>query len=171
MRAMSELMPEVGSDLSQRSNESSAPPEPTIEPMSQSLVDELWRRMTRIYGHRWLSNFGERDDGTWAAGLRGITAQHLAAGFRATVDSGEYWPPSLPQFRALCLGLPNQSAAVAAALCTYNESPLALRMRDTLPSWDRRHMSRSELERHYRAVYADCVAAASTNLLMIGSDQ
>ena len=39
---------------------------------------------------------------TWALGLIDITSEELACGLRACVSSGEAWPPSLPEFRALC---------------------------------------------------------------------
>ena len=73
----------------------------------------LWERMTHLYGHKFSAVFGERatrPDGsltdvaqTWAGGLRGITGAQLAAGLRTCIGSGDAWPPSLPEFRAMCL--------------------------------------------------------------------
>ena len=73
----------------------------------------LWERMTHLYGHKFSAAFGERaanPDGsltdvahTWAGGLRGITGAQLAAGLRTCIESGNEWPPSLPEFRAMCL--------------------------------------------------------------------
>lgn len=76
--------------------------------------------MSHIYGHRWSAGYGERAvdrDGnltdvakTWSSGLSGITGEQVAQGLRACVDRGVSgdtenagWPPSLPEFRALCL--------------------------------------------------------------------
>jgi hypothetical protein len=64
----------------------------------------LWMRMARIYGHRWISNHGDADDGTWLEGLAGVTLDGIKRGLEACRDSGEEWPPSLPKFRAMCLG-------------------------------------------------------------------
>lgn len=61
--------------------------------------------MTRMYGHRWTSNYGERDDGTWARGLRGITAEQLGKGIQRILEpsaTADGWPPTLPEFRAMC---------------------------------------------------------------------
>lgn len=60
--------------------------------------------MANLYGHRWVSGYGEADDGTWLRGLRGLTPMQLANGLNACCESGDAWPPSLPVFRALCKG-------------------------------------------------------------------
>lgn len=75
-----------------------------------SQVETLWGRMAAIYGHRWTSSYGD-DPGsmagdTWAAGLSGLTGAQLARGLEACVASSDPWPPSLPDFRAMCLGIP-----------------------------------------------------------------
>ncbi len=69
--------------------------------------------MTHLYGHKFSAAFGEsaaNPDGsltdvahTWAGGLCGITGAQLAAGLRQCILSGAEWPPSLPEFRAMCL--------------------------------------------------------------------
>lgn len=72
----------------------------------------LWLRMGEIFGaHRWTSSYGEdatRGAGrTWAKALGGLTPQHLALGIEACITRGEDWPPPLPEFRAMCLGVPS----------------------------------------------------------------
>lgn len=67
--------------------------------------------MAEIYGHRWTSAFGETADDagageTWAKGLAGITPEQLRDGLLACVVSADPWPPTLPEFRARCLGIP-----------------------------------------------------------------
>ena len=70
----------------------------------------LWLRMADIYGSRWTSAYGEDPDGsageTWAKGLAGVTPQQLADGLTASIASADPWPPTLPEFRARCLGIP-----------------------------------------------------------------
>lgn len=63
-------------------------------------------------------------DHAWASALSGITGQQLAVGLMAVIASGEKWPPSAPEFRALCearptaesLGLPTEEKAFAEAV-------------------------------------------------------
>lgn len=68
--------------------------------------------MAQIYGHRWTAPHGESPDaesssaGTWAKGLAGITPRQLGAGLEACIVRADPWPPTLPEFRALCLGIP-----------------------------------------------------------------
>lgn len=78
--------------------------------LSEDSLRTLWERMAEVYGHRWTSSFGE-DAGsgagaTWARGLGGLTRRHLAAGMSACIASADPWPPTLPEFRARCLGIP-----------------------------------------------------------------
>jgi len=72
--------------------------------------------MSRIYGHLWLTNFGESDDGTWLEGLRGLTTANLGVGLRQTINSGGQFPPSLPEFRDLCLGISDDDVEEYAEL-------------------------------------------------------
>ena len=85
--------------------------------LTEDHIEELWLRMARIYGHKWVSGFGESDDGTWLTGLKELTPQQLADGLHRCIEGGEEWPPSLPQFRSLCLGLPSRKEFIA----TYQE--------------------------------------------------
>lgn len=79
--------------------------------LAAGLLSNLWERMTHMFGHRWTATFGESATSngaltevakTWGAGLRGLTGEDIAAGLRSCAASGEDWPPSLPQFRAMC---------------------------------------------------------------------
>lgn len=73
--------------------------------------------MAEIYGTRWTSSFGERtDEGaalTWAKGLAGLDPRQLAAGIEACIASADPWPPTLPDFRMRCLGIPSFAAVRA----------------------------------------------------------
>lgn len=61
--------------------------------------------MAKIYGHRWVSSYGEEDDGTWLSALAQLTPAHLAYGLQQCLEAGEEWPPSLPAFRNMCLDI------------------------------------------------------------------
>lgn len=82
------------------------------------VMRRIWQRMAEIYGHRWTSAFGD-DAGqgagvTWAKGLAGLSLDQIARGIEAVVLSADGWPPPLPEFRALCLGIPTLTAAKLA---------------------------------------------------------
>lgn len=71
----------------------------------------LWEQMTYLFGHKFTSTYGESAvvDGvltdvakTWAIALTGITGEQIANGLEACVNKGEAWPPSLPEFVAMC---------------------------------------------------------------------
>ncbi|MEN5338935.1 hypothetical protein ABE583_02935 [Stenotrophomonas sp. TWI143] len=66
--------------------------------------------MAEIYGFKWSSAYGENPNVgaavTWAKGLAGLSGRQLADGLAACIASAEPWPPTLPQFRMMCLGIP-----------------------------------------------------------------
>lgn len=88
------------------------------EKLSQGLMDNLWIKMSEMYGHRWTSNFGvSADPGhSWASVLKGLTGQQIANGLNTLVEKGDEfdWPPPANVFRAMCLqvkGLPSEAQA------------------------------------------------------------
>lgn len=67
-------------------------------------MQQIWVRMTEIYGHKWCSQYGSEPLPTWAAALSDLTAAQLANGFRwCATGRADPWPPSLPEFRHACL--------------------------------------------------------------------
>ena len=44
-------------------------------------------------------------DGIWAAGLMDVPWLRIQHGFDQLINKGYKWPPSLPEFRDLCLDI------------------------------------------------------------------
>jgi hypothetical protein len=68
--------------------------------------------MIAIYGHKWTSHLGDavQEDGRltdtarmWQTGLFGVGVEQIKLGLFRMIDKGMDWPPTLPQFRALCV--------------------------------------------------------------------
>lgn len=93
-----------------------------VEPLRLELLEKLWITMVETYGHRWTANFGviPKPDHAWAKHLTGITGRQLANGLAGLSGlDNDGWPPSAPQFRAMCLhvpGLPTEDEAWEQAL-------------------------------------------------------
>lgn len=70
----------------------------------ESWVNELFRRMSRMWGNSFLDKWPAEDlDGVkveWAKGLRKLSNAELKAGVEALMT--QKFPPSLPDFYALC---------------------------------------------------------------------
>lgn len=70
--------------------------------------------MADVYGHRWVSSYGadprSGSGDTWRRGLGGLTPQQLGHGVERCVAGVYAWPPTLGEFRALCLGVPTFAA-------------------------------------------------------------
>lgn len=69
---------------------------------SDERTERLWKRMARIYGYKWSSQYGVEDDGTWSVGLRDLTEDEVFNGLEACMKATGEWPPALPEFRRLC---------------------------------------------------------------------
>ena len=117
-------MQHVASHLPTKSSISSKPEsraaEPVVpRPQSQNSMDQLWRHMSQIYGHKWTSAYTADPAGsaatTWSKGLSGLSGRQLADGLAACIASADQWPPTLPQFRMMCLGIPPFDAVRADA--------------------------------------------------------
>lgn len=134
------------------------------------MLAEIWVRMLAIYGHRWESAYGRTPDGltgeTWAAGLQGIEPRGIAQGFGACLRSADGWPPTLPEFRAMCLGIPPM-ALVKAQLKpgNPNPSPFVRLVWQNLDSWAFKHADTDRAERMLRDAYE----LAKTHLMAGGS--
>lgn len=72
------------------------------EKVTTAHIDALWQRMARIYGRKWTNNYGEIDDGTWLMGLRDIRPEDLDRAMDRCRLIDSPWPPTLPEFRAMC---------------------------------------------------------------------
>jgi len=67
--------------------------------------------MAEVYGHKWVSQYGESTDtkgyltsaaNTWAEGLSSLSLEAISKGFSKMVNAGDPWPPSLPEFIQMC---------------------------------------------------------------------
>lgn len=91
--------------------------EAIVKPAPAAAIDALWVAMADCYGHRWVSAYGADPragaGGTWARGLSGLTPQQIGQGVDSCIAGAYAWPPTLPEFRALCLGVPPFAAVRA----------------------------------------------------------
>lgn len=116
--------------------------------------------MAEIYGHRWTASFGANPDtegaaGTWAKGLAGITPTQLADGLKACITSSDPWPPTLPEFRAMCLGIPSLVSVRAEVNGKGERTPFAMLVWQRLDSYQYRQVSAKDAERMLSGAYED----------------
>jgi hypothetical protein len=139
-------------------------PEPTATPStpaSPELIERLWLRMAEIFGHRWTSAYGSdphKGAGeTWGKGLAGLSVADVAQGVEACLSGALSWPPTLPEFRELCLGIPS-----AAKVRVYFQSlrgegprdPFARLVWQHIDGFAYKHASREQCERMVNDAYA-----------------
>lgn len=68
-------------------------------------IQTLWALMASMFGHRWVSSYGAKvdPDRVWQSALRGMTETMVKRGLSHVAQSGLEWPPSAPEFRAMCM--------------------------------------------------------------------
>lgn len=68
-------------------------------------------RMTLIYGHAWVSLYGDSIETPgaeiWSRSLAELTPDQIRIGIEACEKSLSEWPPSIPKFRAMALQIPS----------------------------------------------------------------
>lgn len=73
-------------------------------PPEAKLIELIWGLMSSMYGHKWVSSYGDQvdPDKVWAACLKGISREQINYGLNQCAIRGLEWPPSAPEFRAMC---------------------------------------------------------------------
>ncbi|MNN21913.1 hypothetical protein D3C81_1352500 [compost metagenome] len=153
MKAIENLLPTGPADLPKRASTESA----TARAVSSTSRRTLWVRMAEIYGHRWTSSFGENPDNgaalTWAKGLAGVTPAQLAEGLMACLASADPWPPTLPEFRARCLGVPALAQVQLELRSPENRSAFTILVWSCIDAYRFRHASTEKSDRLIRDAY------------------
>ena len=67
-----------------------------------TVINKLWVRMSQIYGHKWVSNYGSEPSKPWIDVVARLSNEQIAYGLQQIVKRLEKWPPDLIEFRQLC---------------------------------------------------------------------
>jgi hypothetical protein len=82
----------------------------------------MWERMGQWFGNLWESTYGTAEDQTihaWTGALNRFSEQELAGAIRSCEDWDGKFPPTFPEFKALCM------AARSAAKPNFTEQRIA----------------------------------------------
>jgi hypothetical protein len=127
------------------------------EPVPISRMRTLWLRMTEIYGYKWTSAYGEDAEAgageTWASGLSGLPPRAINIGLSAALVSSDPWPPTLPQFRAMCLEVPSLAAVKLAVKNRNLSTPFMRQVWTKLDGYRLRSDEAWEVDRQIREAY------------------
>lgn len=89
-------------EIAGRALQNRRPSSGSEKPATSTMMDFLWGRMTEIYGHKWTSSYGTKPTDVWSKRLSALSHAEIKRGVMACLESGEAWPPSLPEFVASC---------------------------------------------------------------------
>ncbi len=85
----------------------------------------VWDRLIEAYGTRVIDTFGKAPPPTWVLAIKDLTDSQIAYGLRKVVRDTPIHPPTLGQFVAACVDLPQtfdtgpRPPTIQAELCEY----------------------------------------------------
>lgn len=75
------------------------------------MMGRLWVVMTELYGHKWVSQHGKQPTDLWVRAGMHIPEPRYAVALNRVRAQRAPWPPSLPEFEALCRVEPEEIGA------------------------------------------------------------
>lgn len=147
-----------------------------MERITENNIMELWITMAQVYGHKWVSNFGASDSGgIWLRGLHDLHPQHLAQGLGKCVERADPWPPSLPEFRNLCLNQPDRDLVIQRAIrkieYANDKNPVVIRLRKLIGGWELRNLPTNKVKHLAEAFYQQAVDEVTPELIALNHDE
>jgi len=121
--------------------------------------------MVSLYGHRWVSAYSDDAHSptgeVWARELANMTREQLKRGLDACMRRADPWPPTLPEFVRLCIGIPSwhEVRLEFAREDHAPHSPFARMMLRHLNLWNMRNASAQEAQKMLRDAYDIAVQA------------
>jgi len=123
---------------------------------SAQMVKDIWLAMSTIYGHRWISGYGAQPNTLavqlWGEGLEGLDETQIKTGIQACFKLTDEWPPSLPQFRKLCLDIP-PLMQVKQDMRQSHRPPFTQFVMGFLDHWNYRQADQYHAEKLLRQAY------------------
>lgn len=121
--------------------------------LTEKHIDELWKRMAEIYGHKWTSSHGDVDSGTWLSALRNIPEDRIVSGMNKLLLRSDTWPPTLPEFLQLCIGLPDIGTATQKVMRMEFTDPISQAIKQKIGTWALTHETESQIKSKIRDIY------------------
>ena len=66
------------------------------------VVDKFWKRMSQVFGSKWVSSYGTEPTKPWIDVISNLSNEKIAFGLNEMLRQDSNWPPDLRQFYSLC---------------------------------------------------------------------
>jgi len=124
------------------------------------VIESIWLAMNTLYGHRWHSSQGMEPSAAavalWTDALEGLDENQIKTGIKSCLKLDDDWPPSLPQFRKMCLAIPS-FVRVKQEIHQSDYSPFTRFAMGFLDHWQYRNADQYQAEKLLRQAY-ECAA-------------
>lgn len=95
--------------------------------MPEPWIEKLFQKFEDYYGAKWAAQYGafprERVKRTWAEALAGFTSIPDALGQALEAQKNSPFPPTLPEFLALCRNAANRRSAASPVAIEQKLTP------------------------------------------------
>lgn len=95
-------------------------------------ADRVWKRLVESYGSRVAENYGREIPKPWIDAIEDLTDDQIVYGLRKVLRDTPIHPPSLGQFVAACIDMPqvhtDSGPSLQAQLCAYATLNLRTRL-------------------------------------------
>ena len=133
-----------------------------LQMLNKSDIVFLWAAMGEMYGSKWTSQYPEIDvNKVWINALNPFNAQVIKQALETCLVSYPDWPPTLPQFRFLCLGFPTKTEAARLIHKPNLDNAFIRAMRYRIGDWNLSNMTLKELGPLINAAYDDVIQVYS----------
>ncbi len=102
MKKVAELI-----NLNQKQTVSGITRKPELPQQPEQVTTRLFARMALMYGHKFVSLYGDADvqveaEKEWGRHLSGYSLEEIKHGLDQCVDLHPSWPPTIGEFKTLC---------------------------------------------------------------------
>lgn len=91
--------------------------------MANKRADRIWMRLIQAYGSRVADSYGEDMPSSWVDAVEDLADQQIDYGMRKVVRDTPIHPPTLGQFVAACIDMPqvqtDRGPTIQEQLCAY----------------------------------------------------
>lgn len=136
--------------------------------INADLIDQFFIKMAAIYPYKWSGQFANEESvliakEEWHEGLEDLTVEQIKKGLSHCRKNGDQFPPSIPQFRQMCLPTLEEMNVIEEEEAYYQLSnhdysnPLVHEISKKIDLYSWNQMTVEDARKKFARVYDVCV--------------
>ena len=142
---LTKIQAAVDSKNSQQLAECAKPPSDNSESlMRKRAMIRLWQVLSELYGHKFISQYGDEPSQVWARALENVGLANIKRGIERLPERKDEWPPTAIEFFNLCREVTISPDGTNSAAYIENQVEKPLMLTDEL-AYERAQRGRDKL--------------------------